>query len=306
MSRQTFELLVLGSSSASPTSERNPSAQLLNIAERYFLIDCGEATQIQLRKFRAKFQAIDHLLISHLHGDHFFGLPGLISSMHLLGRKQPLNVYCPKELKEIMDVIVRVSDTRLNFPINWIFTSNHCPQLIFEDQKVLVYSFPLKHRIFCTGFLFREKPLPRKIDKSILEKLNISFADILRLKAGSDVMNQDGILIKNADATIDPLPPRSYAYCSDTIYHEELAEIVKDVDLLYHESTFLEDHKERAAKTFHTTAKQAAALAAKARAGTLLLGHFSARYTDLQAFLREAGEVFANCVLATDGKKVKI
>src|SRR4051812_23636279 len=157
MNRQTFELLVLGSSAASPTSERNPSAQLLNIADRYFLIDCGEATQIQLRKFKAKFQSIDHIFISHLHGDHFFGLPGLLSSMHLLGRKQEITIYCPPELKGIIDLINKVSETTLNYTIHWKFTNNEGLNLLFEDDKTEVYSFPLKHRIYCTGFLFKEK-----------------------------------------------------------------------------------------------------------------------------------------------------
>lgn len=306
MNRQTFELLILGSSSATPTSDRNSSAQLLNIAERYFLIDCGEATQIQLRKFKARFQSIDHIFISHLHGDHFFGLPGLLGSMHLLGRKQVLNIYAPKELKDILDVINHSSDTRLNYPINWVFTDNSGLKLIYEDNKVEVYSFPLKHRIFCTGFLFKEKPLARKIDKYKLEKLEISFADILRLKAGADVVNQRGQLIKNEDATLDPPPPRSYAYCSDTIFDLRLVEYVKQTTVLYHEATFLNDQEERAKKTFHTTAAQAAQLASAANVGQLLLGHFSTRYPVLDGFLPEAQAHFANVVLATDGKKFKI
>ncbi|MES2678765.1 MAG: ribonuclease Z [Bacteroidota bacterium] len=306
MSRQNFELLVLGSSSASPTSERNPSAQLLNISERYFLIDCGEATQIQLRRFKAKFQAIDHIFISHLHGDHFFGLPGLLSSMHLLGRKQEINIYCPKELKNIIDTINEASQTVLNYKVNWKFTSDDGLNLLFEDDKVLVYSFPLKHRIYCTGFLFKEKPLPRKIDKYKLEKLNISVADILLLKNGEDVINNDGVLIKNEEATVDPPAPRSFAYCSDTIYSTKTAGFVAGVDILYHESTFLEDKAERAKKTFHTTAKQAAEIARTAGVKQLLMGHFSARYGDLREFIEEAKPIFENCVLATDGKKVKI
>ncbi len=306
MSRQTFELLVLGSSSASPTSERNPSGQLLNIAERIFLIDCGEGTQIQLRRLKARFQSIDHIFISHLHGDHFFGLPGLLSSMHLLGRKQTLNVYCPKELKDIMDVINSVSETRLSYTINWHFTSGQKMALLYEDQKVEVFSFPLKHRIFCTGFLFREKPLPRKIDKYKLEKLEISLADILLLKAGHDVVNKNGVLVKNEEATFDPPPPRAYAYCSDTVFDPEVIDYVRGVDLLYHESTFLDDNAERAAKTFHSTARQAATIARDAGVGQLLLGHYSARYGDIQGFLKEAGEVFVNSLLASDGKKVKI
>jgi ribonuclease Z len=306
MSRQTFELLILGSSSASPTSDRNPSGQLLNITERYFLIDCGEATQIQLRRFKAKFQAIDHILISHLHGDHFFGLPGLLSSMHLLGRKQALTVYGPKELQTIIEAINGVSETRLSYPINWVHTMHTGMNLIFEDQKVEVYSFPLKHRIPCTGFLFREKPLPRKIDKFRLEKLNISFADILALKAGKDVINMKGEAVSNAEATIDPPKPRSYAYCSDTIFDPAIVEFIRDAELLYHESTFLEDNLERAKKTYHTTAKQAAEIAKLSNAGQLLLGHYSARYRNLGDFLEEARPIFGNCLLATDGKKIKI
>lgn len=306
MSRQTFELLILGSSSASPTSDRNASAQLLNIAERFFLIDCGESTQIQLRRYKAKFQAIDHIFISHLHGDHFFGLPGLLGSMHLLGRKQALNIYCPRELKPIMDAIHQASQTRLNFSLNWKFTEDKQMDLLFEDNKVEVYSFPLRHRIHSTGFLFREKPLPRKIDKEKLQRLNISVADIHALRAGMDVVNEEGELIRNADATLDPPKERSFAYCSDTIYDPGIVKFIKGTDLLYHESTFLEDHAERAKKTFHSTAKQAAEIAKAAEAGQLLLGHFSARYRELEGFIAEASEVFKNCDLAVDGKKIKI
>jgi ribonuclease Z len=306
MSRQTFDLLILGSSSASPTSERNPSAQLLNIAERYFLIDCGEATQIQLRKYKARFQSIDHIFISHLHGDHFFGLPGLLSSMHLLGRKREIVIHCPKELKGIMDAINSVSDTTLNFPVIWQFTDNNGFNLVFEDQKVEVYSFPLRHRIYCTGFLFKEKPLPRNINKFKLEQLNISTADILNLKKGLDVVNENGELIKNADVTLDPPETRSFAYCSDTIFDPTICEYVKEVDLLYHESTFLDDHIARAKKTFHTTAKQAAEIATRANVKKLLLGHFSVRYTDLNDFITEAKPIFNNCDLAIDGKKIEI
>lgn len=306
MQQQTFEVLILGCSSASPTTERNASGQLLNIAERYFLIDCGEGTQIQLRRYKAKFQSIGHLFISHLHGDHFFGVPGLISSMHLLGRKKDLHIYCPPELKEIMDVISKVSDTRLNFQLIWHFTGGHEKVLLFEDEKVEVFAFPLKHRIACHGFLFKEKPLPRKIDKYKLEKLNISFADILKLKAGQDVVNENGDFISNTEATLDPSPARSYAYCSDTIYNEKLVPFIKDVDLLFHESTFLNDHEARAKSTYHSTAAQAAKIAQLAGAKRLLLGHYSARYTDLTAFQMEAQQVFSPVELAIDGKKITI
>lgn len=306
MNRQTFELLILGSSAATPTSERNPSSQLLNIAGSYFLIDCGEATQIQLRRFKAKFQSIDHIFISHLHGDHFFGLPGLLSSMHLLGRKQELNIYCPPDLKSVIDLVNKVSETVFNYQINWHFTNDTGLNLLYSDNKVEVFSFPLKHRIYCTGFLFREKPLPRSIDKLKLEKYNISTADILKLKKGMDIVNEAGKKIKNKDATIDPPAPRSYAYCSDTIYNPQTVEFVKGVDLLYHESTFMEDNVARAKKTFHSTAKQAAEIAKAAQVKKLLLGHFSVRYGNLEGFLEEASTVFNNCGLSTDGKKITI
>jgi ribonuclease Z len=306
MQRQSFDLLVLGSSSAAPTTKRNPSAQLLNVAERFFLIDCGEATQIQLRKYKTKFQKIDHIFISHLHGDHFLGLPGFLASMHLLGRKQELNIYCPKELKGIIDLLNTVSETRMNYEIKWHFTANDKLNLLFEDDKVEVYSFPLKHRIFCTGFLFKEKPLLRKIDKFQLDKLRVSASEINNLRHGLDVLNEDGKKIKNKDVTIDPELPRSFAYCSDTIYDEELVNYVKGVDLLYHESTFLNDKAERAAQTFHSTAEQAAKIAKAAKAKQLLLGHYSARYGDLEPFIQEASPFFKNVLLANEGKKFKI
>ncbi|MDX2173774.1 MAG: ribonuclease Z [Bacteroidota bacterium] len=306
MNQQTFDLLILGSSSASPTAERHPTSQILNIAERYFLIDCGEATQIQLRKYKAKLQAIDHILISHLHGDHFFGLPGLLSTMSLLGRKQKLTIYCPQDLKLIIDTINKASETVLNFEINWQFTNDDGVNLLFEDNKVEVYSFPLKHRIYCTGFLFKEKSLPRNVDKDKLKRLNISVADILKLKKGFDVVNEDGKLIKNKDATIDPPQPRSYAYCSDTIFYKKIVKIIKDVNVLYHESTFLEDKKDRAKKTFHSTAKQAAEIAKLADVKKLLLGHFSARYGNLNSFTDEAKPIFENCELALEGKIFKL
>jgi ribonuclease Z len=302
MSSQTFELLILGCSSASPTAERNQTSQLLNIAERHFLIDCGEATQIQLRRFKAKFQKIDHIFISHLHGDHFFGLPGYLSSMHLLGRQQEVTIYCPKELKGVIDLIHEVSEQKLNYPVKWHFTDNKKMDLLFEDEKVQVYSFPLKHRIYCTGFLFKEKPYQRKIDKFLLEKHDVSTADIHLLRDGFDVTNSNGEKVKNTEVTIDPPKARSYAYCSDTIYDETIIPYVKDVDLLYHESTFLDDKIHRAKITFHSTAKQAANIAKLSGAKKLLLGHFSARYGNLDQFVVEAKEVYENCMLSVEGK----
>jgi ribonuclease Z len=302
MSAQTFELFILGSSAATPTANRNPTSQLLNIAERFFLIDCGEGTQMQLRKFKARFQSINHIFISHLHGDHFFGLPGFLATMHLLGRKNELTIYGPKELEEIITIIHKHSDTYLNYPVKFVHTQNAVKHLIFEDEKVEVYSVPLRHRIATTGYLFKEKPLPRNIDKYKLEKLNVSFAEIHKLKLGLDAIDNNGNSIKNADLTIDPPNSRSYAFCSDTRFFEELASDIQNVDLLYHESTFLEEKQDRAKHTFHSTAKQAAKMASLANAQKLILGHFSSRYSNLDEFLTEAQSIFENTELAIEGK----
>lgn len=301
MAQQSFELLILGSSAATPTAKRNPTSQLLNIAERFFLIDCGEGTQMQLRRYKARFQSVNHIFISHLHGDHFLGLPGFIASMHLLGRQNELTIYGPKELEELIAIIHKFSETQLNYPIKFVHTQTANKQLLFEDEKVEVYSVPLKHRIATTGFLFKEKPLPRNIDKYKLEKYNVSFAEIHKLKKGLDAVDNDGNLIKNEQLTVEGPKPRSYAFCSDTKYFEELAKNIEEVDLLYHESTFLESKTDRAAQTFHSTASQAAQMAVLARAGKLLLGHFSARYDNLDLFLEEARPIFSNTELAREG-----
>ena len=306
MSRQTFEVLVLGSSSASPDTERGVSGQYLNICERHFLIDCGEGVQIQLRRYKARFQSINAIFISHLHGDHIFGLPGFLSSMHLLGRKNPLTIYGPPRLRESMLQLLSVSDTQLNYPLEWVETRNDGMHLLYEDEKTEVWSFPLDHRIFCTGFLFKEKPLPRKVIKEVLAELNISVADIMRLKAGEDVINEDGRLIKNAEATMDPAAARSYAYCCDTAFREETAHYVRGVNVLCHESTFLKDHEKRAASTRHSTAEQAATVAKMAGVGRLVLTHFSARYRYVNDFVREAAAIFPETEAAGDGKLFKI
>ncbi len=302
MSKQSFELLILGSSAATPTVNRNPTAQLLNIAERFFLIDCGEGTQMQLRKYKARIQSINHIFISHLHGDHFFGLPGLLASMHLLGRKNELIIYGPKDLEEIIYIINKYSDTYLTYPIKFVHTQHTVKKLLFEDDKVEIYSIPLKHRVNTTGFLFKEKPFARNIDKYKLEKMNVSVAEIHKLKLGMDATDNFGNRIKNEFLTIDPPNPRSYAFCSDTKFFEELAIDIKNVDLLYHESTFLEDKEDRAKETFHSTAQQAAKMANLVNCKKLLLGHFSARYSNLEDFLNEAKPIFLNTELATEGQ----
>ncbi|MBC7864725.1 MAG: ribonuclease Z [Bacteroidia bacterium] len=296
-----FELTILGCGSATPTNKRNASAQLLNVAERFFLIDCGEGTQIQLRKFKCNFRKLDRILISHLHGDHYFGLIGLLQSFHLLGRKKKLTIYAPAPLKDVIELQNKVSETYLNYHIEYVDLDPKKATLIFEDEKVEVSSFPLDHRIDCTGFLFREKKLPRNIIKEKLLKKNISVAEIHKLKLGFDALDEDGNPVKNSELTTDPPTPRSYAYCSDTRYNERIIEFINGVDLLYHESTFLNDMQERAVKTRHSTAQEAATIAKKAAVKKLLLGHFSSRYEDETEFLKEAVPVFENTLLASEG-----
>lgn len=299
---QPFELTVLGCSSATPTSERFPTAQVLQAAGRHFLIDCGEGTQMQMRRYGLRFQKINHIFISHLHGDHYFGLMGFISSMHLLGRTQELHIYSQEELREIVEIQLKYSYTQLNYPIHWHPLSYDESKLIFEDEKVTVETIILNHRIPTCGFLFREKPAHRKLVKEKLEKYKVSIEAMHYLKLGEDYVTPEGNVIPNKELTEDPPKPRSYAYCSDTRYREAIAEQIKGVDLLYHEATFLHDRLDRAKETYHTTAKEAATIAKIAGAKQLVLGHYSARYNDLQPFLNEARPIFSNTVLGREGE----
>lgn len=303
---QNFELTILGCSSATPTSTRNPTAQLLNIAERFFLIDCGEATQIQLRKFKLKFQRINHIFISHLHGDHYLGLIGLLSSMHLLGRTVDLHLYCPPELEEIIEVQFKHSQTYLRFKIVYHHHKFIANDLIFEDNKVEVRTILLNHRIPCCGFLFTEKPLLANISKETIQKYDIPVEQILAIKGGADFITNEGELIPNSNLVSNKLKPRSYAYCSDTSYDERIIEVIKGVDLLYHEATFLNEMLPRAKETFHSTALQAATIAQKAEVHQLMIGHYSARYRDLQPLLEEAQTVFSNTILSVEGKSTVV
>ncbi|MCD6066557.1 MAG: ribonuclease [Bacteroidetes bacterium] len=303
---QRFEITILGTGSASPTTKRNPSAQLLNAAERFFLIDCGEGTQMQLRKYKLNMHRIDHILISHLHGDHYLGLLGLLQSMHLLGRKKPLYLFCFPELKEIIDIQNKHSQTVLNYEIIYNYTDPKQPKLLLDDKKLSITSFPLSHRIACCGFMFREKEGGRKIVKEALEKYKVSIAEIHKLRIGQDAINDEGDTIANRLLTKNPDRTRSFAYCSDTCYFEDILPHIANADLLYHESTFLKDMKDRARSTFHSTAEDAATIAQKANVKKLLLGHFSARYEDSSPFLLEARPLFDNTLLALEGEKVKI
>ncbi len=301
---QNFELTILGCSSATPTSKRNPTAQLLNVAERFFLIDCGEGTQIQLRKYKLKFQRINHIFISHLHGDHYLGLMGLISSMHLLGRTIELHLYCPAELQEIIEIQFKHSQSYIKFPIVYHAHKYIDNDLIYEDDRVEVRTIVLNHRIPCCGFIFSEKPHLANISKETIHLFQLTVEEIIAIKAGGDFIKRSGEVIKNEELVIPKNEPRRYAYCSDTCYDERVINLVKNVDLLYHEATFLHEMEARAKETFHTTALQAGMVAKNAGVKQLMIGHYSARYKDLEPLLDEAKSVFENTVLAIEGESI--
>lgn len=301
-----FELKILGSSSATPSSDRHHTAQILTIGNQLNLIDCGEGTQMQLMYYKVKHQRISNIFISHLHGDHFFGLFGLLSTMHLNNRTQPLNLFGPPGLAEILTVQFRYSNTQLSFKIIFQELDTTVFQQIFEDKFITVHTLPMQHRIGCCGFLFREKPKPRHLIKGKLPEF-LTPPQLVRLKAGEDILDDTGkLLVANADVTTEPNRSRSYAYCSDTRYKEDIIPYIRQVDLLYHEATFLDELRDRATYTFHSTALQAATLAVKAEVKRLLLGHFSVRYKDLTPLLLEAKTVFDNSHLATEGKTISL
>jgi ribonuclease Z len=303
---QSFKITVLGNGAASPTLERAPSAQVVELSSRYFLVDCGEGVQLQLRRNRFSIQKINHIMITHLHGDHYLGLLGLLQSMHLLGRKSVINIYCQAPLKEIIDLQNKISQSYLNFEINYVFLENEGLHKIFEDDLVEVFSFPLKHRISCNGFLFKEKPLPRSIVRTALVEYQIDVSEIHKLRKGLDVLDVNGKTISNDVLTITPRLPKSYAICTDTIFDKTIVEFIKGADAIYHEATFLEELSDRAQKTYHSTAKQAAEIALLAGTQKLILGHFSARYQYLDLFLEEAKTIFEATLLAIDGEVYEI
>jgi ribonuclease Z len=297
-----MKLTILGCHSATPRTNTNPTSQVLEIKNHMFLIDCGEGTQVELRRNKVKFSRIKHIFISHLHGDHYFGLIGLISTFRLLTRETELHIYGPKGLKEVITLQMKLSDSWTNYPLIFHELTSKTSELIFEDDKVEVYTIPLKHRIYTNGFLFKEKENERKLDMNAVLNANISIAYYRKLKQGADVVNEDGVLIKNETVTKDPLPAKSYAFCSDTVYNESIVPIIQDVTILYHESTFLDKNESLCIPTKHSTAKQAATIAKKANVGTLILGHYSTRYNGYDEFKSEAETVFKNVRLSKDGK----
>ena len=300
-------LTILGYNSAIPTVKSAPTAQFLEMEERCFLIDCGEGTQVQLRKAKAKFSKINHIFISHLHGDHVFGLPGLISSFRLLGRETPLHVYGPKGIKEMMETIFRITETHQGFEVVFHELSSKKSEKVFEDNRVEVFTIPLDHRIYCNGYLFKEKPKERHLNMQEISKYpEIEICDYHNLKRGKNIQLSDGYILKNENLTKPAEPSVSYAFCSDTRYLESIIPIIKNVDVLYHEATFLHDLKKMADYTGHSTALEAAKIARKANVKKLILGHFSNRYYDLSVFLNEACEIFPETYLPKQLEAVKI
>lgn len=301
-----FELTILGSSSALPTSTRYPSAHVLNAHERFFLIDCGEGTQMQLRRYKIRLSRIHNIFISHLHGDHIFGLYGLLSTLSLSGRNSPLRIFAPEAFEMILKSHLADFDIHLNYEIDFIPLSGKDPQKIYEDKNLTVLSLPLKHRVPSYGFLFREKERERPILAEAIKEFKIPVAEIHKIKCGKDFISSEGETIPNRKITTDPRPVRSYAYCSDTSYFPRLAEFVKNVDLLYHEATFASDLAELAKKTGHSSSRDAANTALSAQVSKLLIGHFSARYRKIDKLLNEAREIFPNTEAASEGMIISI
>jgi ribonuclease Z len=298
-----MKLTVLGCYAATPRSLNNPTSQVLEIKNHLFLIDCGEGTQVQLRKSKIKFSRINHILISHLHGDHFFGLPGLISTFRLLGRTNELHIYGPKGIKEAITLFLKLGDSWTNYPLIFHELTSAEPEIIYNDAKVSITTIPLEHRIYTNGFLFKEHLGERKLNTAAVAKYKIDKCYFQNIKLGKDITLDNNKVIPNALLTFDPPDPKSYAFCSDTAFSQRIIPWIKNVGVLYHEATFLESEKRLAPKTKHATAKEAATIAREANVGLLILGHFSTRYQSLELFKEEARTIFSNVELADDGKE---
>lgn len=306
MSLPPFEITILGTSSAIPAYNRYPSAQFIHINGSYILIDAGEGTQMQLRKYKLPFSRIDVILISHLHGDHIFGLPGLLTSLSLLQRQKELLIISPSPLKDILTTIFKHSEAKITYPIKYLITQNQTLELIYENEKFKITTIPLKHRIPTTGFVIEEKEKDKKIIKEKIQEYQIPIHQFQRLKKGLDAEDEKGNVIKNEWVTENPPPPRKYVYFSDTAYIEKVPSICMDANLLYHETTFLKEHKELALITQHSTTEDAAKTAISMNTKKLIIGHYSSRYEDLNRLLSETKSLFENTELAIEGKKISI
>lgn len=300
-----MHITILGNNSALPAYGRHPTAQAVEVNGELLLIDCGEGTQIQMQRFDIKWRKIHHIFISHLHGDHYFGLPGLINSMSLLGRTAPLHLYAPKELKPILDIMLQVADTRLSYELHFHSLPDGA-DLLVDNKEFRVVTFPTEHRIACHGFKVMQKTKGRKLlpDKCREYEIPTYFFD--RLKAGEDYERKDGFVVKNEWVTETGPKEKSYAYCADTLYTDSFLEHIKDVDMLYHECTYLEESAEKAKARFHSTARQAAMMAKKANTGKLLLGHYSSKYREVELFKQEAEVVFSDVVASVEGETYEV
>ena len=299
-----FQLKILGNNSAIPAHDRNQTSQLLQLESRYVLIDCGEGTQLQLSRQNIRLGRIKTILISHLHGDHYFGLIGLISTMHLFHRKHKLTVFAPPELENILTLQLEASETTLCFNLEFIPLFHNGLKEIYKEEQFTIQAFPLEHGIKCYGFLIKENPKQWRINKENLPE-EMRIQEIITLKNGENVLNEDGLIKYGLKKyTFPPRPSRSYAYCSDTRYNEEIIPYVKNIDLLYHEATFADEMEDRATLTHHSTATQAATIAKKARVQKLLLGHYSTRYKDPTPLLNEAKKVFEETYLTHEGETI--
>jgi len=299
-----FELTILGNSSATPTLNRHPSAQHLRMLDYQFLIDCGEGTQMQMQRYKIKKSKINHIFISHIHADHILGLPGLLFSMNLMQRTDPIHIYGPETLFEILDLYFKNTDNIINFEIVKHITQAEKNEVLLENESIKVVSFPLFHRVPTTGFIFYEQKNLKKINKDNCKKYNIPVTEFLSIKKGNDYISEDGkTIIKNSELTFENKKPMSYAYCSDTMYDERVIQNIEGVNLVYHEATFLHEKIERAIQTMHSTALQAGMVAKKANVEKLLIGHFSSRYDNLDILLNETKSEFENSFIANEGEK---
>lgn len=299
---ESFKVHILGCGSALPTLRHYASSQVVEVRDKLFMVDCGEGTQIQLRRSRIRFTKVSAVFISHLHGDHCFGLIGMISTFGMLGRTAPLRVYAPQELGPMLDSMITLFCQGLDFKVEFNPVDTSKQAVVYEDRSVTVETIPLQHRISCCGYLFREKPTLPHIRRDMIDCYEIPVSQIMNIKNGADWTTPDGDVIANERLTIPADPPRSYAYCSDTRYMPNLHKVVKGVSTLYHESTYLSRDEERAKLYYHTTAAQAATVARDAHVGKLILGHYSARYDDENELLDEARSVFPESHLSDEGK----
>lgn len=303
----SIKLTILGCHSSTPRANAYPTSQYLEINNRHFLIDCGEGTQRQMRKHKVGFSKINHIFISHLHGDHFFGLIGLISTFGILSREKKLHIFGPKGIEEVILLQLKVSKSHVKYRLVFHELTSTKSELIFEDDKVSVHTIPLTHRVYTNGYLFIEKEKPRKLHlENIQNYSEIETCDYNNIKAGKDIVLATGEIVPNKELTLPPEKPKSYAFCSDTSYKPNIVPIIENADLLYHEATFLSDKEDLAKKTGHSTAKQAAQIAQQANVQQLIIGHYSSRYSDISFFKKEAIEIFEPVHLAVAGNTFSV